>query len=47
YFNLGRVYLDMKMWKNAITAADRALAINPEFGEAKKMKLFATKQMGG
>lgn len=47
HFNLGRVYLDMKMWKNAITAADRALAINPEFGEAKKMKLFATKQMGG
>lgn len=47
YFNLGRVYLDMKQWKNAISAADRALAMNPEFGEAKKMKLFATKQMGG
>ena len=47
YFNLGRVYLDMKRWKNAIAAADRALAINPEFAEARKMKMYATKQMGG
>lgn len=47
YFNLGRVYLDMKRWKNAISAADRALAINAEFMEAKKMKMFATKQLGG
>lgn len=46
-FNLGRVYLDMKLWKNAIAAADRALAINPEFAEAKKMKLFAAKQLEG
>ena len=47
YFNLGRVYLDQKRWKNAIAAADRALAINAEFAEARKMKLYATKQMGG
>lgn len=47
YFNLGRVYLDMKRWKNAIAAADRALAINAEFTEARKMKLFAAKQMDG
>lgn len=47
YFNLGRVYLDMKRWKNAIAAADRALAINAEFAEARKMKMFAAKQMGG
>ncbi|SFM08316.1 Tetratricopeptide repeat-containing protein [Desulfomicrobium norvegicum] len=47
YFNLGRVYLDMKRWKNAIAAADRALAVNAEFVEAKKMKMFATKQLGG
>lgn len=46
YFNLGRVYLDMKRWKNAIVAAERALGINPEFGEAKKMKMFAAKQLG-
>ncbi len=45
YFNLGRVYLDMKLWKKAISAADRALAINAEFAEARKMKLFAAKQM--
>ena len=31
----------------AIAAADRALAINAEFAEARKMKLYATKQMGG
>lgn len=47
YFNLGRVYLDMKRWKNAISAADRALAINAEFMEARKMKMYAAKQMGG
>ncbi len=46
YFNLGRVYIDMKSWKNVITCADRALNINPEFLEAKKMKMFATKQLG-
>lgn len=47
YFNLGRVYLDMKRWKNAIAAAERALAINADFVEAQKMKLFATKKMEG
>ncbi|NCC04777.1 MAG: tetratricopeptide repeat protein, partial [Proteobacteria bacterium] len=47
YFNLGRVYLDMKRWKNAIAAADRALAVNADFVEAKKMKMFAAKQLGG
>jgi tetratricopeptide (TPR) repeat protein len=47
YFNLGRVYLDMRRWKDAIAAADRALTINPEFAEAKKMKLFAARQMEG
>ncbi len=46
HFNLGRVYVDMKRWKNAVASADRALAINPDFVEARKMKLFATKQMG-
>lgn len=29
YFNLGRVYLDMKRWKNAIAAADRARGVFP------------------
>jgi len=46
-FNLGRVYLDMRRWKDAIGAADRALAINAEFAEARKMKLYAAKQMEG
>lgn len=47
YFNLGRVYLDMKQWKNAISAADRALDVSPDFAEAKKMKLYAAKQLEG
>jgi len=47
YFNLGRVYLDMKRWKNAVAAADRALSINADFAEARKMKLYAAKQMEG
>ena len=47
YFNLGRVYLDMKQWKNAISTADRALDIRPDFAEAQKMKLYATKQLKG
>ena len=29
-----------------ISAADRALAVNADFAEAKKMKMFATKQLG-
>jgi hypothetical protein len=37
----------MKSWKKAIAAADRALSINEEFAEARKMKMYATKQMGG
>lgn len=45
YFNLGRVYLDMHRWKDSIHAAERALAINPDFQEAQKMKIYATRQL--
>lgn len=44
HFNLGRVYLDMKAWERAARAAADALNINPDFDEARKMKLFADRQ---
>lgn len=47
HFNLGRVYLDMKDWDKATGAAADALDINPDFEEARKMKLFADKQAKG
>lgn len=45
YFNLGRVYLDQHQWKNVISTADQALSLNPEFVEAQKMKLFASRKL--
>lgn len=46
HFNLGRVYLDMRQWKRAMECADKALALNAGFEEARKMRLFAEKQLG-
>ncbi len=45
-FNLGRLYFDMGEWKKMAAAAERALAINPDFKEAAKMLQFARKKMG-
>ncbi|NCC24091.1 MAG: tetratricopeptide repeat protein [Deltaproteobacteria bacterium] len=47
YFNLGRVYLDWKRWEQAKEAADQALALNPGFDEAAKMKAYAERMMNG
>jgi len=47
HFNLGRVYLDMRQWKRAVECADKALTINAEFEEARKMRIYALKQLGG
>lgn len=41
YFNLGRVYLDWEEWDKAAKAASRALSLNPELGQAKKMRDYA------
>lgn len=46
HFNLGRVYLDMKDWAKAGAAAEKALSINADFEEARKMKTYAAKQLG-
>ncbi|WP_462324291.1 tetratricopeptide repeat protein [Desulfoplanes sp.] len=42
-FNLGRVYIDWRQWKNVEQTALRALEINPGFVEAQKMLKFARK----
>lgn len=41
YFNLGRVYLDCRAWEKAAEAASRALSINPELDQARKMRDYA------
>ncbi len=41
YFNLGRVYLDWAEWDKAAEAASRALSLNPELDQAKKMRDYA------
>lgn len=45
YFNIGRLYFDWKQWKKMAGAAERALAINPEFDQATKMLQFARKKL--
>ncbi|GAU09065.1 tetratricopeptide repeat protein [Desulfoplanes formicivorans] len=42
-FNLGRVYIDWRQWKNVEKTALKALEINPDFVEAQKMLKFARK----
>jgi tetratricopeptide (TPR) repeat protein len=44
-FNLGRVYIDWRQWKNVEKTALKALEINPDFVEAQKMLRFAKKHM--
>ena len=46
YFNTGRLYYDWKKWEKMAKAAQKALAINPNFAEAEKMFKFAQKKMG-
>ncbi len=45
HFNLGRLYLENKMWEKAIKSAENALSLNPEFKEAEKMQNFARKKL--
>lgn len=41
YFNLGRVYLDSGEWDKAAEAASRALTLNPDLDQARKMRDYA------
>lgn len=45
YFNLGRLYYDWHKWDKMLDAAGKALKINTEFTEAKKMANFARKKL--
>jgi tetratricopeptide (TPR) repeat protein len=46
WFNIGRLYIDWSKWGKVKEAAEKALEINPEFAEAKKMRAFAKKKLG-
>ncbi len=45
HFNMGRLYLDQKRWKDAKKSARSALAINADFVEAQKMERYAQKML--
>ncbi|MDR1241496.1 MAG: tetratricopeptide repeat protein [Deltaproteobacteria bacterium] len=45
HFNKGRLYVDWQKWKQAETSACAALALFPEFGEAKKMAAYIAKRV--
>lgn len=47
YFNLGRVYVDCTNWDKAAEAASRALEINPDLEQAKKMRDFCLRKKNG
>ncbi len=46
HFNIGRLYMDWKKWDQVEKAGRRALGVNPDFEEAKKMIAFALKMQG-
>ncbi len=46
YFNLGRLYYDWQKWDKVAAAAEKAVAINPDFAEARKLLAFAKKKLG-
>ncbi len=46
HYNLGRLYYDWKKWDKMAKAAQNAVNLNPDFGEAVKMLKFAHKKIG-
>lgn len=46
YYNLGRVYIEMKKYDKAITALNQALKLDPEFEECKGL-ISRIKEMSG
>lgn len=45
HYNIGRLYYDWRKWSKMAQAAQNAVEINPDFGEAVKMLKFAQKKM--
>lgn len=45
FFNMGRLYVDWKKWRMVEKTARRALQLEPDFEEARKMLDFAQKKI--
>ena len=45
HFNLGRLYIDMQNWQKAMQSAQKAIKINPDFEQAKKMLSFTKNRL--
>jgi len=45
FFNLGRLYFDWQRWDKTAEAAQRAVGLNPNFDQAKKLLAYAKKKM--
>jgi tetratricopeptide (TPR) repeat protein len=45
FFNLGRLYYDWQKWDKMAQAAQKAIALNPNFVEAQKLLAFAKKKL--
>ena len=45
YFNVGRLYIDSQNWEKAAQMAQKALNLNPQFEQAKKMLSFVQKKL--
>ncbi|MDR1686409.1 MAG: tetratricopeptide repeat protein [Desulfovibrio sp.] len=45
FFNLGRLYLDTGQWRKAAECAEKALALDPAFDAADKMRAFAERRL--
>ncbi|MDR2123941.1 MAG: tetratricopeptide repeat protein [Desulfovibrio sp.] len=45
FFNLGRLYLDTGQWRKAVECAEKALALEPSFSAADKMRAFAERRL--
>jgi len=46
FFNLGRLYFDWQRWDKTAWAAQKAVEINPNFQEARKLLAYAQKKLG-
>ena len=44
YFNLGRLYFDWQRWPECLAQAEKALALNADFAEAKQLADYVRKQ---